>query len=33
VGKQGRLAIKFETAPPNAPMEFKTYVEGAARRR
>jgi hypothetical protein len=30
LGEQGRLAIKFEIAPPNAPKEFKVYVEGTA---
>src|SRR5690348_7018996 len=26
------LSLKFEIAPPNAPTEFKTYVEAAAKR-
>src|SRR5262249_226469 len=29
-GDNGRLAIKFEIAPPTAPEEFKVYVEGSA---
>jgi len=30
IGVNGRLAIKFEIAPPDAPQEFKVYVEGSA---
>ncbi len=29
----GRLAIRFEIAPPGQPGAFRTYVEGSARRR
>jgi hypothetical protein len=30
LGDDGRLAIKFEIAPPTAPKQFKVYVEGSA---
>jgi len=26
------MSVKFEIAPPNAPQQFKTYVEGSARK-
>ncbi len=29
----GRLAIRFEMAPPGQPEAFRTYVEGSVRRR
>jgi len=32
IGDNGRLAIKFEIAPPTAPQEFKVYIEGSARK-
>jgi len=30
IGDNGRLAIKFEIARPDAPQAFKVYVEGSA---
>jgi hypothetical protein len=32
-GKDESLKIKFEFAPPGKPDEFKTYVEGSARKK
>jgi len=32
VSEANGLTIKFEIAPPNAPAEFKTYVQGSARK-
>jgi len=30
---EGRIAIKFEIAPPGKPEEFKAYLEGKARKK
>jgi hypothetical protein len=28
----GELKLKFETAPPNSPEAFKTYIEATLKR-
>ncbi len=32
-GEDDKVAVKFEIAPPNKPEEFRTYLEGTARRK